>query len=272
MKTLSFRYKLRIHFSDPVSHHHFTVRCVPQSSARQQILECETHILPDEALGSSLDSFGNRCIYGQCGHMHTLFSAEVSGKARTGLADTEPAREAYQIGLYRYPTRYTRPGEQLKKFFRGIHQEPGRSDLERALYLMEQLSAVFSYEKGVTDASSCAEEAFSFGCGVCQDYAHIFIALCRMAGIPARYVTGMLIGEGESHAWVEIYQDRSWIALDPTNMLTVGDGHIRISCGRDAGDCPMNQGIFTGNAQQSQEVEVFVEEIGDNRIGRDAGR
>ena len=98
------------------------------------------------------------------------------------------------------------------------------------------------------------------GCGVCQDYSHILISLCHLAGIPARYVVGMLTGEGASHAWVEIYQDEKWYALDPTNNLIVDDEHIKISHGRDYRDCLINQGVFTGCAKQTQEIQVVVEE------------
>ena len=63
------------------------------------------------------------------------------------------------------------------------------------------------------------------GCGVCQDYSHIMIALCQMSRIPARYVVGMLMGEGLSHAWVEIYDGGAWRGIDPTNHTIVGDQH-----------------------------------------------
>ena len=95
-------------------------------------------------------------------------------------------------------------------------------------------------------------------CILHADYAHILLSLCRMEGIPARYVVGMLTGEGASHAWVEIYDNRKWYALDPTNMLIVQDEHIKISSGRDSQDCRMNHGIMVGNAFQTQEVEVTV--------------
>ena len=87
------------------------------------------------------------------------------------------------------------------------------------------------------------------------------ITLCRMANIPARYVVGMLIGEGESHAWVEAAQDGRWYGLDPTNNVMVGENHIKISHGRDYNDCLINQGMFTGMAAQHRTITVQVEEI-----------
>ena len=100
----------------------------------------------------------------------------------------------------------------------------------------------------------------ALGKGVCQDYSHILLSLCRMEGIPCRYVVGMLIGEGASHAWVEICSEGRWIALDPTNNLVVDDQHIKISAGRDYQDCIINQGIFTGQTRQTQQILVSVKE------------
>lgn len=171
------------------------------------------------------------------------------------------------MGWYRYPTSYTKPGEELRKFFREFHFKEEQSNLEKSKILMKGLYESFIYQQGVTDFTTTAETAFEGGKGVCQDYAHILITLCRMEGIPARYVVGMLTGEGASHAWVEIFHEKHWIALDPTNLLIVDDDHIKISSGRDYNDCVMNQGVMKGNARQEQEVEVLVEEIGNHYIG-----
>ncbi len=209
--------------------------------------------------------------FGHCSTPHTLFLAEVKGIARTGLASSEYAGEDYQMGRYRYETAYTKPGDALRKFYRSFDFASEMSNLDKIIKMMEKLSEVFSYQQGVTNFATTAEEAFCLGKGVCQDYSHILITLCYMAGIPARYVVGMLIGEGASHAWVEVFQNRHWFALDPTNMLLVNEDHIKISSGRDYNDCVINQGIMIGNAQQSQEVEVLVEEVGECDIGGNAG-
>ena len=126
---------------------------------------------------------------------------------------------------------------------------------------MEQLHQDFTYQSGSTGIRTGAEEAFRQGCGVCQDYAHILIALLQLSGIPARYVTGLLIGEGVSHAWVEIWHDHKWYGLDPTNRMWVDDKHIRIGVGRDARDCLINRGIMHGGGEQMQTVAVSVKEI-----------
>ena len=123
---------------------------------------------------------------------------------------------------------------------------------------MHQLHQSFSYQKCATDVSTSAEEAMEKGAGVCQDYAHIFLSLLRLKGIPARYVTGMLRGEGESHAWVELALGEYWYGLDPTNDCVVAGEHVRIACGRDYRDCRISQGVFYGGARQTQQVSVVV--------------
>ena len=123
---------------------------------------------------------------------------------------------------------------------------------------MHKLHQDLSYEKGVTTFQTTAEEAMKLKKGVCQDYAHILIALLRMMRIPARYVVGMMIGEGFSHAWVEMEADGRWYGLDPTNDVLVGENYIKISHGRDYNDCIVNKGVFTGMASQKQDISVIV--------------
>ena len=132
--------------------------------------------------------------------------------------------------------------------------------LDRACAFMDGLHDRFVYTPGVTDIHTTAEQAMALGQGVCQDYAHILLSLCRMEQIPCRYVVGMLLGEGLSHAWVEIADGERWYALDPTNRLLVDDQHIKISAGRDYTDCTINQGLFVGRTRQTQQAVVSVQE------------
>lgn len=271
MKKLRFRYEMHLQFDAPVNDHRFTLKCIPMSNQRQVIQKLETYIYPNEMLGKAEDSFGNLCIYGYTDKPHTRFDAVVSGEALTGCLPYEPAEENYRLGRYRYPTPYTKPGPALKEYYRKFQEEYKNSkvqmgaeeNLPKSIVLMHMLHRDISYVQGVTTVDTTAEEALAGGKGVCQDYSHIMIALCQMAGIPARYVVGMLIGEGLSHAWVEIYHDGCWYALDPTNDLMVDDQHIKISAGRNYHDCRINQGAFRGiMVHQTQTIGVSVEEIG----------
>lgn len=261
MKTLHFTYKMRLKFDSPVEKHRFSLKCCPQSDRRQQIMELNMKVFPKEFLAKDTDSFGNLCVYGYAESRHSLFSVEVEGTAKTGLSHYETAADEHKLGMYRYTTEYTKPGEALRAYASGFAFSENMGNYAKAVVLMERLYQDFSYVQGVTDVNTTAEEALTLGKGVCQDYSHIMIALCHMFGIPARYVVGMLCGEGLSHAWVEIYDSGFWIGLDPTNNLVVEHQHIKISNGRDYGDCRINQGVFTGFAGQTQEISVIVEEI-----------
>ena len=127
--------------------------------------------------------------------------------------------------------------------------------------VMGMLYEGFSYEPGSTDISTTAGEALKQGKGVCQDYAHIMTAVLRYMGIPARYVAGLMIGEGYTHAWVEVYTRDGWYGLDPTNNLHIDEYYIKLAHGRDYGDCVTDRGCFRGTAGQVQKIYVKVEEI-----------
>lgn len=261
MKELHFLYEMKLLFDSPVERHRFTLKCVPCSNERQKISDLAVEVFPKEFLSVDEDSFGNYSIYGYSEGRHDHFSVKVSGRAQTGLTARETATEAHRLGMYKYQTGYTIPGEHLLTFAGQIACSPQMTNEEKAMVYMRALHERFIYCPGATNISTTAEQAMECGQGVCQDYSHILLSLCRMEHIPCRYVVGMLKGEGLSHAWVEVYSDGYWIALDPTNNLVVDDEHIRISVGRDYRDCTINKGIFVGQTMQTQEARVLVEEI-----------
>lgn len=265
MQILHFDYDMKITFDRTVSNHRFTVRCVPKSSERQTVRSLHYSIYPDATLSTGFshgtDSFGNFCVYGECPLAHDHFQIHVEGDVQTGLREYETGEAEHMLGRYRYDTFYTKPGENILSYFRGFHFKQTDSAFDKGLVMMHKLYQDLSYTPGATDIRTTAEEALSLGKGVCQDYSHILIALCHLEHIPTRYVVGMLVGEGASHAWVEIYDRGKWFALDPTNNVFVDDQHIKISHGRDYRDCLINQGIFTGNARQTQAIDVRVEPV-----------
>lgn len=117
------------------------------------------------------------------------------------------------------------------------------------------------YSPGSTQIDTTAIEVFQQRKGVCQDYAHILIAMCRACGIPARYVNGFMQGVGVTHAWVEVLVNGEWRGIDPTNNRLIEYGYIKLAHGRDAMDCRVNRGVFTGNATEQTEIRVIVEEL-----------
>jgi transglutaminase-like putative cysteine protease len=108
------------------------------------------------------------------------------------------------------------------------------------------------YEPGVTGVRTTASEALAAGAGVCQDFAHVMLAVCRAVGLPARYVSGHLAGEGASHAWVETLRPvavagRTRFAVeawDPTHDRPTDERYLTVATGRDYDDVAPMSGTF----------------------------
>ncbi|MGN1098049.1 MAG: transglutaminase family protein, partial [Clostridia bacterium] len=205
-------------------------------------------------LRSWRDSFGNRVEMGYMPDLHSVFAYRVSG---TAYIDSEGSEGGGYRPFYKYPSRYTEAGTDIKKLNSGLVL-PKENPLKAADMIMRAVNGAVCYQKGVTSTSTTAEEALTGGRGVCQDYAHIMLALLRLNGIPCRYAAGMMEGEGESHAWTEVFCDGAWHGFDPTNNRLIDDGYIKITHGRDFGDCSLDRGVFYGKAEQTQIVEVVV--------------
>lgn len=258
MDTLSFYYRLKLTFDTEIQGHRFTLRCVPSSDCRQRIKNVRYFVFPQQYISESRDSFGNFCIYGAATQPHSSFEAEVFGEAEVGLAGCVPAENPYRENLFRYPTKLTAADAALTAAAAQLKQQ-GMDSYRQALADMEYLGKRLCYTPGSTGIETTAAEAFAAGQGVCQDYAHIMLALLRAQGVKARYVVGMLMGEGKSHAWVEIEHEGNWYGLDPTNQMVVDDQHIKISHGRDYSDCIIDRGRFLGFASQNQDISVVVQ-------------
>ena len=262
MTRLHFSYSMKLYYSEPVNLCHFTIKCLPKDTDRQKVSEIDIQMDPRAKYSHSQDGFKNDKIIGSLREAHDHYFLEVSGVVEIGQLLYEEIADKAQIGMYRYPYGKTSPGKLILQYADRINMELQNSNIEKnydkALYIMHSLHSKFNYDSAVTDINTSAEEALVIGQGVCQDYAHIYIALARALGIPARYVTGLMIGEGQSHAWVEIICDDKWIGLDPTNDLLIDDNYIKLGNGRDAGDCKINLGIMYGGGQQRQEIEVKV--------------
>lgn len=263
MKKLKFGYHMKLSFSGVVHDHRFSLKCIPHDTDMQRIEEIAVSVYPDHITSENTDSYGNITLFGYTNEYHQSFGFDVTGVVTTGISEYEKASEIYRVGMYRYQTPITRPGTGIFDFYNQLQPKLRGSTREKALYIMESIADSFRYGQGYTGMDTTAEQAFTGGIGVCQDYAHIMLSLCRIERIPCRYVAGMMMGEGSSHAWVEVWEDHKWIGYDPTNRKMVDEDYIKISNGRDFSDCLVNQGIFTGNVTQDQEISVIVEEVTD---------
>lgn len=139
-----------------------------------------------------------------------------------------------------------------------------------ALALMRAVHGGFVYDPTATSVSTHVREVLRLRRGVCQDFAHVLIGLCRSLRIPARYVSGYLYaGEGgglrgdlASHAWVEIYlPGHGWLPLDPTNNRPADEHHVKVAVGRDYADAAPLRGNFLGRAEQRLTVELDIRRL-----------
>jgi transglutaminase-like putative cysteine protease len=149
---------------------------------------------------------------------------------------------------------------------------------ELALRVHGWVSNNMSYESGVTTVETTAAEALALRRGMCQDYAHVMIAICREAGLAARYVSGHLLGEGGSHAWVEVLlpHGKGYCAnaFDPTNSRRLHMGYITVAVGRDYRDVSPVSGVYNapyqGRLSCSKHAGItFLEFASGETLGRD---
>lgn len=246
-------------YSSPVRRHNFAFSFLPAGTARQQVSALRVSIPGCHDVRQAVGQFGNKNLYGCLEQPHSEFQIQVSGRVTTGLdIYEERTTDSFDGGIFRVQTGLTMPGEHICAFRESL--ELRGSVYEKALAVMHDVHRALGYLPGATAAHEPAETALAQGRGVCQDYAHIMLSLLRMEGIPARYVTGMTMGEGASHAWVEVLCNNYWYGLDPTNDLLADDTYIRVCCGRDSADCAIIRGTFYGLAQQVQREQVSVQE------------
>ncbi len=151
---------------------------------------------------------------------------------------------------YLAPSRLARPDRALRAVAGELYA--GFADpLELAEQINHRVHEQMTYRSGATSVTTTAAEAWAGGVGVCQDYAHCMLALCRLCELPARYVSGHLLGEGGTHAWVEVLvghptQAEAFEAVpfDPTHDRRPGLRYVTVAVGRDYGDVPPTSGTY----------------------------
>jgi transglutaminase-like putative cysteine protease len=242
VKRVDFYFSTKLTFDDYVHDHSFALRIIPPETEAQRILSCNLNISPCVSTQQTKDAFGNNVTAGYMKNDHRFLDFEIKGTA-------EVDRSKYctdYMPCYLYQSEYTVPDEALTSFYKSIKKDCVGTVRERALYLCDVLSDEVAYEKGVTDTSTTAAQAFALKKGVCQDYSHILISLLRMDGIAARYMAGLAFCDGETHSWVEYWTGDHWEGIDPANNCPVSDGYLVISQGRDFRDCAIDRGVMFG--------------------------
>ena len=165
--------------------------------------------------------------------------------------------------VYLRKTRTTAPGVGLYKLAERLGN--AANDLEAAHEMARLIAETIEYTPGSTHAEMTALEAIELGQGVCQDHSQALIALARMRGMPARYVTGYMFSDPEdganeaSHAWAELYvADLGWVGFDAANKCCPDERYIRLGSGMDALDAAPIRGISLGAGHESLDISVNV--------------
>ena len=192
------------------------------------------------------------------------FSAEgiVETRDTAGVLGFETT--AMPLWHYRKQTTRTAPGKRIRALAQPMMRS---SDKLSGLHeLMHSILDVCSYEKGHTLSGTTAEEALSTGRGVCQDHAQIFLSVARLAGLPARYVSGYLltdsaVGYDASHAWAEVFLDTlGWIGFDASNGQCPDARYIRLAVGLDSSEAAPLSGLRMGSGAESIDVSLQVQQ------------
>jgi len=276
LKTVSFQYQTELVFSSPASEHRFVLRILPQSDGRQSIKNLSWYIDPPNTAWRARDGFGNDALSGfiNAPHDHFRFgilgTAEVTDAPYTVSREPQPSPQAGEGSpldperrsferILLCPTELTQVSGALAGFYAELEQSAPDDTLQRVQYFSHAVHSRLRYERGVTASTTTAQEAFDLGAGVCQDYAHILLALLRKSGVPCRYVAGLASDYGETHAWVEAWITDRYYGIDPTRDKLIDEGYIALSRGRDFEDCSVERGIFKGACRGTQTINLNME-------------
>jgi transglutaminase-like putative cysteine protease len=193
---------------------------------------------------SSFDAYGNTKHHLEVAHISHWTSFEVMFCVENSLGvlplESNPTP-------YVQPTALTTPDQRILETAQRLHQQSSHA-LEFASRASDWVSNTMQYKHHVTNVTTTAAQALETGAGLCQDYSHIFLALCRSVGLPARYVSGHMVGEGASHAWCEVLLPDATHAFDPTNARAPNLGYTVVGVGRDYTDVPPTAGQFTSDS------------------------
>ncbi len=274
----------RFEYDEPVRETFMTVFLKPKNSATQHLEAFTITTGPGAELSSYEDSFGNTAHFFDVPGRHdalTVTAESVVAVHRRGPAerirgaggsptpDPEPdwrdLEDADRTRLWHFlnPTDLTRPTPMLSEFLRREGIERQDTPLASIRELTRRIPEALTFRAGRTHVDSPIDDALTAKSGVCQDFAHLMLAIVRDWGIPARYISGYVFpypGEtAASHAWVEcLLPGLGWVEADPANATHPGAQHIRIAAGRDYRDVPPTRGHFLAATREELSVKVRI--------------
>jgi transglutaminase-like putative cysteine protease len=282
----SIRHLTKFRYSAPVSESIMELRMQPRSEGLQRCLGFELSVTPRTRVQSYRDHLGNFVHHFDVPSAHRqlaiIAEATVDVTPRPALPERLSGDAWGQLRAHLTtgdfwemlsPSQFAHWSALTEEFAGQVgmpdrEQAAQRDPLELLLELNSTLPREITYVPKSTRVDSPVDDALRNRQGVCQDYAHIMIALVRRMGIPCRYVSGYLFHkagskvrstEGATHAWVEAYlPELGWVGLDPTNNVLADESHVRTAVGRDYADVPPTRGVFKGDASSELTVAVRV--------------
>ncbi|MFK8035075.1 MAG: transglutaminase domain-containing protein [Hyphomicrobiales bacterium] len=256
-------------FSEPVSYALQQLRLTPKTRSGQDVKNWDMQVS-----GGSV-----QLAYDDQNNNHVQLVSVEPGASRVEIhshGQVETADTAGVVGAHRgyaplwmfeRTTELTAPGSNIRKFARA-HTPDG--SVESLHALSKAILENVEYETDTTHAATTAEQSLTLGTGVCQDHTHIFISVCRWAGIPARYVSGYLLINGQSdqvasHAWAEAHlSGLGWVGFDVSNRISPDERYVRVATGLDYKDAAPIRGVrfgpHGGNLDESLIVSIRVEQ------------
>ena len=266
-------HRTQVRYQAPVRASYNEARMTPRALPHQSVLDTEVRTDIPVPIFTYRDYWGTEVssfdIQAQHEELEILAQATVETKPApkpgqplswAALSERAAGRE-----LLEFLTPTTRTAVTAELAETAQQRTAGADPLEAAAEIVSWVNHQVCYVPGATEVQTGAQEAWDMGAGVCQDMAHLTVALLREVGLPARYVSGYLHPmaaakpgdemEGQSHAWAE-YWAGEWIACDPTNLAQVGERHVVVATGRDYGDVPPLKGIYRGAPNSRMEVTV----------------
>ena len=277
------RHFTRYRYSRPVWQSVMELRMHPRSEHMQRCFTFQLSVSPRARIFRYVDHLGNNVHHFDipAPHQHLTIVTDALVEvdppmdlpAALGMEAWQELEEMIRHEDYwdmLQPSHFARPSPELNEFAEqiGVSEHGGRDPLQLMHLLNETVYTEFDYVKESTSVDSPIEDALLARQGVCQDFAHITIALARNLRIPCRYVSGYLChdsshidrsAEGATHAWLEaLLPGQGWVGFDPTNNLIAGERHIRTAVGRDYADVPPTAGVLKGSASSELQVRVRV--------------
>ena len=260
-------------YSEPARRVIQLLRVTPSSFAGQSVFDWRIDMDCDAKLREGRDGYGNVIHMLYVDKLTRSLSITVAGRVLTedkaGMVQGLP--HDLPPGVFLRDTPLTVAGPAVSALAARLRRGRGGT-LERLHGFAAWLQGNVRFDTDATEVETTAEQAAAAGHGVCQDFTHMFIAACRAAGIPARYVSGHLFRrDGQhlqeaAHAWAEAnVEDLGWVAFDTLNGISTDDAYIRIACGLDYRDAAPIAGARAGGGNEELSVEVRVSEAASQR-------